>query len=319
MSLSHSVRARARRSAVLALMATGVAATSLGATASPASAVAGGNFEINDYRHFAGDTQEAGSDEFYLLKIGFQVQLGVRGTFKVTKNTPYEIDDIDDEEYHSVATKMGRTSFATTNWDPVQLVLNPFENQLDPNRTFNKGPWVFGSFTVMMESDTSPWSSINSAHSAVVSALQNNLRTEFEALTPFVMFNEAVQQGIIPLIDPNVAVFRNAVFQSYLTGKIVKIGVDAVAKAGIWSTVTSLADDIIGAPHFTVAVGVEDNSILGAAVTAGAKSKGYWSASGTSSTTGNQIMPLPITERRYKQQYKGDGARYVMDVRAGRI
>ena len=123
MSLSHAVRARARRSAVLALMATGVAATSLGATASPASAVAGGNFEINDYRHFAGLTQETGSDEFYILKIGFQVQLGVRGTFKVTKNTPYEIGSIDDEEYHSVDPKMGRTSYTTTDWDPVQLVL----------------------------------------------------------------------------------------------------------------------------------------------------------------------------------------------------
>ncbi len=319
MSLSHRVRTNVRRTTALALVAAGTASAGLLAGASPASAVPGGNWEIDDYRHFAGDTQEAGSDEFYLLKINFQVQLGVAGTFSVTKNSPYEIDDIDDEEYHSVADRMGQSRFSITAWDPIQVLFNPFENQLDPNRFFNKGPWVFGSVTLMMESDTSPWSSINSVHSGVVSSIQKNLKAELESLTPFVMFNEAFQAGIISRIDPNVAAFRNAVFESYLVGELGKIAVGAVSKAGMWNSLLALADDWIGAPHFTLAVGVEDNSLLGGLVTSGAKSKGYWSAANARSATDNQIMPLPFSERRYKQQYKGDGARYVMDVRAGRI
>lgn len=310
MSRKNRVRTTVRRSALLALVTTSAATTSLTAGVSPASAHTPGSWEINNYRHFAGLTQETGSDEFYLLTVNFQFQLGRASSLVVTKNSPYEIDDIDDEEYHSVAARMGQSRFdLDRGWAPEDMI------------TANVGPWMFGSVTVMMESDTSPWSSINAVHNAATTAIRNKLAQYVGSASPRnIALNLAAQAGI-DFISPSNRDLRDAVLKDWAAGVAATTLVDALGRVSLWQGVTALADDIIGAPHVSAVVGLENYKFLGLIpFNLGTQFNSAMASKGLFGPSGDQVMALPtFTKREYTQQYKGDGARYVMNVRADRL
>lgn len=309
MSLSHRFRASARRSALLALATTGAAATLLGTGPTPASAHSAGSWEINNYRHYAGDTQEVGSDEFYLLTINFQFQLGRAASLKVWRNTPYEIDDIDDGEYHSVAAKMGQAKFdLDRGWAPEDMIFQ------------DVGPWMFGSVSVMMESDTSPWSSINAVHRAAETAIRNKLAQYVGSASPRNIALNIAAQAAIDFVSPSNRQLRDAFLRDWAAGVATTTLVDAIGRISLWQGVTALADDLIGGPRVSAVIGLENYSVFGIPFNLGNSFNSAMAGQGLFGPTGNQVQALPTTTKReYTQEYKGDGARYVMNVRAVRL
>lgn len=314
MSLSHRVRARARRSTLLALAATGASAALLGASASPAAAYPAGSFEINNFSHYASKTQEEGafgarSDEFYLLSVNFQFQPGKASSLKVWRNSWYEIDNIDQGERHGIDARMGQAKFDLPNgWSPADIF------------TQNVGPWMMGSVSVAFESDLSPSGSINEVHRAAEAAIRAKLADYIGHAGPQQLLFNAGVQTVADFLWPGNKALREQIMKDWALGVATDGAIVAIKQLNIWKGIGALLDDVIGGPHFSLILGVGNESLLGVPLPFGTLLDGGLSSAGLKSASGDQLLALPGTGgHNYTQTYSGDGARYVLSVRARKL
>jgi hypothetical protein len=301
------------------------------ATIAPAAAGAhgAGTWTIDNYRHYAGLQQEVGSDETFLITINYQAQLGVPGSCKVWANSPIEIDSIDDGEYHTMPIDEGRSQFRLGAWDMTHLMSD-------------RGPWVFGTISQAFEADVNSYRNRKATADAIAGALQSEVCDDFEVARPSTIATLTLADMFLSVTNPKWATFRNNLIQRYLEGSGVELIRKAWGSAGVWAPLRTLVqDDRIGDPRFTMVIGVEPITVplpnlffpwLPARPVTLAFDKeinAYFVAS--QGPTGDQILTLPLastagcpsdasrgrvgTGRNIKQQYKGSGARYVMDVR----
>lgn len=295
---------------IRSLLACATALTAVALPASPASAHGDVVYEINDHRHHAVDTQEEGrlgarSDEFYLVKVSFQVQIGVKGSTRVWRNDLYEIDDIDKGEYHSIAPRMGRSTYELSAWNVSHMI------------TKNTGPWIFGEITQLVESDTARWSSIHDVHRGAAAAVRSIVE-HLEVVTPQAAGANLVAQAVIDQFVPSNSALRADIMNTYVKGLALDAMIKALKTSG-FNALGALRDDPIGRPHVSVFVGLHDIRVLGATIPVGAAFNDAIDSVRVRNglDTDDVFESLPTSGRDYTQRFSGDGATYDISVAAG--
>ena len=257
------------------LLAQAVAGTGGVAAASSSAAMdaASGTWAIDANRHYADDVQErrvSGYDEFYIATVGFRSTPGVAGSTSAWFHGGlYEIDDIDPGEYHSIDDRMGRVEFTNVQQRGV------FDALVGQN------PELIGTFSVVFESDSTPFRLINGIMRDMASAAEQEIAALIEPLTLSSLDVESLSEQFSAAGDR----IRSSAMPS--AGEKIRI---ALASLGD-------PDDVI---DFKVNLFVAADSVLGPIV-------GPALASAVPADTGVAGVLEP---RTYSQRFSGDGARY---------
>jgi hypothetical protein len=156
------------------LMQTMSVAPSNAAPAASADASTG-TWAIDANRHYADKIQErpiSGGDEFYIATVGFRSTPGVVGSTDAWFHGGlYEIDDIDRGEYHSINDRMGRVEFTNVAQRGVLDVL------------FGQNPELIGTFSVVFESDSTPFRIVNDMMRDMASTAEQEIARLIEPLS----------------------------------------------------------------------------------------------------------------------------------------
>jgi hypothetical protein len=296
----HATRTRRRRvrTAVGGVVLAGT--TMFGALAPTPASAATGTWEINNFRHFCGQEQEVGSDEIYLVTLWFRFQPGDANSVKVGRTSIYEVDSIDDEEYHSIKPDMGQAKFSNLHdfglngWSADQLL-------------HNRGPELVGTITQVMEADTTSNSDRRKVADGLVIGLRDQLKQVASLTGPVQVIGSAASNALgDALAGNNMNEERANALKTFLAGSVAMIARDTVNHAGFWSSLKSLKDDWIGSPKLSIFVST-DNFV------------GSLIEPTTNQPTADGHVFGTLRNRSWKTEYKGDGARYVMDVHTGQV
>jgi hypothetical protein len=134
-----------------------------------------GTWAIDANRHYAAKIQErpiSGGDEFYIATVGFRSTPGMPGSTDAWFHGGlYEIDDIDQGEYHSIRDGMGRVEFANVTQRGVLDVL------------FGQNPELIGTFSVVFESDSTPFRIVNDMMRDMASTAEEEIARLVEPLS----------------------------------------------------------------------------------------------------------------------------------------
>jgi hypothetical protein len=296
-----STRTRRRRRLRVAVGGVVLAGSTLvGALAPAPASAATGTWEINNFRHFCGLGQEAGSDEIYLVNIWFKFQPGDANTVQVGRTSIYEMGSIDDEEYHSIKPDMGQAKFTGLHdfglnlWSGDQLLHNP-------------GPEIVGTITQVMEADRASNSDRGKVADGLVNGLREQLRSVASLTGPVQVIGTAASNALgDALAGNNMNEERANALKTFLVGAVAKTALDTVNSAGFWSSLRTLRDDWIGSPKLSIFVSAD--SFVGSLI----------EPTAAQVNEGGHIFGT-LQNRSWKTTYKGDGARYVMDVHTGRV
>ena len=135
-----------------------------------------GTWAIDANRHYADKIQErpiSGGDEFYIATVGFRSTPGMPGSTDAWFHGGlYEIDDIDRGEYHSINDRMGRVEFTNVTQRGALDVL------------FGQNPELIGTFSVVFESDSTPFRIINDMMGDMASTAEQEIARLVEPLGP---------------------------------------------------------------------------------------------------------------------------------------
>lgn len=218
-------------------------------------------------------------DEPYVATVQWRVIPGEVGSTEVSflGNLQELGSGMDDGDSATIPASMGAASFPDVQVSSLQQVAN---GQL---------PELVGTVMVVIESDLTPWGSINSLMNDVEAALAIELQTQIEPLTILDLTNPAIVAAALSTAAANV---------------------EAAVTPGIWDSILlwlgSLGnpDDVIGI-GFTVWIGA--GGALGAFIEASLPAALPANAAG--GVWHNNTDPKTATLR-----FSGDGAIYDVDI-----
>jgi hypothetical protein len=234
------------------------------------------------------------------VNLWFRFQPGDANSVQVGHTSIYEIDDIDDEEYHSIKPDMGQAKFTNLHdfglnrWSGDQLL-------------HNRGPELVGTITQVMEADRASNTDRRKVADGLVDGLRDSLRQVASLTGPVQLIGTAASTALgDALAGNNMNEERANALKTFLMGAAVQTAVNTVTSAGFWSSLRTLRDDWIGSPKLSIFVSAD--SFVGSLI----------EPTAAQVNEGGHIFGT-LQNRNWKTTYKGDGARYVMDVHTGRV
>jgi hypothetical protein len=234
-----------------------------------------GTWAIDANRHYASKIQErpvSGGDEFYIATVGFRSTPGMAGSTDAWFHGGlYEIDDIDRGEYHSINDRMGRVEFTNVTQRGVLDVL------------FGQNPELIGTFSILFESDSTPFRIINDMMRNMASTAEREIARLVEPL------------AIDPAnFDPNVLSDQFGTAAGRIRDEVVPSTREAIR---IFLASAGDPDDFIDYKvNLFAAADAQVGSMVGPAL--------------AEAVPADLGVAGVLEPREYSQRFSGDGARY---------